>query len=291
MCLAASALPAPVIASNVPRLSASEKVAEAIRRAARSMPGKAGAKLQSLLSPEALAMVAGVIVVWVASHAVGVGEAVDVLLLATGLIFVGREAVDAIGHLIDFGRLSLGAQTEADLDSAGQHLAIAVSIIGINTVIVLLTRGGIKAHRGRYKPSIKGDPALPPGEGWTNKYGDVRYSAAGSAQEQALVRYHEQVHSFFSPKLMKFREQRANMGMAAYEKSAFLRYLEEALAESYAQLRVNGIKGLPAGIRFPIANGYVTLRAVATEAAVGLAFGTVTVGGIVYAVYVESAQP
>jgi hypothetical protein len=287
MCLAASPLPGPVIASNVARLGASEKLAEAIRRAARSVPGEAGAKLQALLSPETLAILAAVLAVWVGSHAVGVGEAVDVLLLATGLIFVGREAVDAVGHLIDFGRLALGAQTEADLESSGQHLAAAISIIGINAVLVLLTRGGIKAYRGRYKPSVKGDPALPPGEGWTNKYGDVRYSTAGSAQDQALVRYHEQVHSFFSPKLMKFRELRADVSMAAYEKSAFLRYLEEALAESYAQLRVNGIKGLPAGIRFPISNGYVTLRAVTTEAAVGLAFGTVTVGGIVYAVSLE----
>jgi hypothetical protein len=78
--------------------------------------------------------------------------------------------------------------------------------------------------------------------------------------------------------------------MAAYEKSAFLRYLEEALAESYAQLRVNGIKGLPAGIRFPIANGYVTLRAVTTEAAMGTAFGTIVVGGITYLVYLETGE-
>ena len=75
--------------------------------------------------------------------------------------------------------------------------------------------------------------------------------------------------------------------MTAYQKSSFLKYLEEALAESYAQMRVNGLKGLPAGIRFPIANGYVTLRAVLTEAAAGAAFGTISVGGIVFAVDFE----
>jgi len=111
----------------------------------------------------------------------------------------------------------------------------------------------------------------------------VRYSTKGSAADQALARYHESVHSVLSPKLMRFRQFRANLGMAAYERSAFLRYLEEALAESYAQLRVNGIQGLPTGIRFPIANGYVTLSAVLAEAAIG----TVVIGGITYYVYLE----
>lgn len=83
---------------------------------------------------------------------------------------------------------------------------------------------------------------------------------------------------------MKLREFRAELRITAYKKSALLRYIEEALAESYAQLRVNGINGLPAGIRFPIANGYVTLRAVAKEAAIGTAVGTVAAGGITYAV-------
>jgi hypothetical protein len=193
-------------------------------------------------------------------------------------------------HLIDFGRIALSAQTEADLDRAGQHLATAIAIIGINAVIIFLTKGAAKAVRGRYRPTVTGDPALAPGEGWTNKYGDIRYSTAGTTEDQALVLYHEKVHSALSPKLMLFRELRADLGMTAYQKSAFLRYLEEALAESYAQLRVNGIKGLPAGIRFPIANGYVTLRAVTTEAAIGAALGTIVVGGLRYLVYVETGE-
>ena len=70
--------------------------------------------------------------------------------------------------------------------------------------------------------------------------------------------------------------------MAAYEKSALLRYTEEALAETYAQMRVNGAKGILTGLRFPIANGYVTLSRAAAEGAIG----TIIVGGITYWVYV-----
>ena len=45
----------------------------------------------------------------------------------------------------------------------------------------------------------------------------------------------------------RLRELRANVGMAAYEKSALCKYIEEALAESYAQVKVNGIRALPGG--------------------------------------------
>ena len=73
--------------------------------------------------------------------------------------------------------------------------------------------------------------------------------------------------------------------MAAYERSPLLRYLEEVLAETYAQLRVNGIRGMPAGIRFPIENGYVTLTAVLNEAAIG----TIAVGNVTYYVVLDLA--
>lgn len=57
------------------------------------------------------------------------------------------------------------------------------------------------------------------------------------------------------------------------------------MAESYAQMRVTGLSGLPDGIRFPIANGYVRLDRVVKEAAVG----TLAVGGITYGVYVVTS--
>lgn len=130
------------------------------------------------------------------------------------------------------------------------------------------------------------DPSLPPGTGSTDKFGNITYSSAGTQTEQALARYHEQVHSFLSPRLKAAREFRADLMMSGYNRSAFLRYLEEALAETYGQLRVHGIRNLPNGIRFPIENGYVTLKAVVTEASIG----TVTYGGITYGVYVWVSQ-
>jgi hypothetical protein len=134
---------------------------------------------------------------------------------------------------------------------------------------------------------ITGDPNLPAGYGATNKYGDIVYSTQGSANDQALALAHERLHSYLSPKLMPLRGVRADVRMAAYKHSELVRYLEEALAESYAQVKVTGISGLPTGIRFPVANGYVRLDRVVKESAVG----TLAVGGLTYGVYVvtESA--
>jgi len=72
----------------------------------------------------------------------------------------------------------------------------------------------------------------------------------------------------------------AALRKAAYKKSHLYKYLEEALAETNAQLRVYGLRGLPDAIRFPVREGYVTLTRVRAEAAAG----AIIVGGIAYKV-------
>ena len=77
--------------------------------------------------------------------------------------------------------------------------------------------------------------------------------------EQALVRAHEVVHRFLTPRFGLLRAFRVRLSMSGYLRSALLQYLEEALAETVAQLRVNGTAGALQGLRFPVANGYVTI--------------------------------
>ena len=45
--------------------------------------------------------------------------------------------------------------------------------------------------------------------------------------------------------------------MASYAHSSLWRAVEEALAETVAQVGVNGLRKMMVGIRFPVANGYV----------------------------------
>jgi hypothetical protein len=124
------------------------------------------------------------------------------------------------------------------------------------------------------------------GKGSTDKFGNITYSTLGSQTEQDLVRFHEQVHSFLSPKFTPLRNLRADIGIWGYNRIHLLQYLEEAMAESYAQLRVVGLRGLPDGIAFPITRGYVTIGRLATEAAIG----TVAVGGVTYYVSVALTE-
>lgn len=136
----------------------------------------------------------------------------------------------------------------------------------------------------QHKPTFKATRDLAAGEGTTDKYGNVEISRLGTAKDRALATAHESVHSALSPKAMNgLREFRADLRMTLYEKSSLCCYLEEALAESYAQVKVNGITSLPVGLTFPIREGYVELLPTLKEGAIG----TIVYGGIAYGVYVS----
>lgn len=121
---------------------------------------------------------------------------------------------------------------------------------------------GVKATRESMfrQPKTLGSSMLGRGEGVTTKFGKIRYSTRGTQTEQELALYHEKVHQFLTPKLKVLLRRRAEWRIKGYAKSQFLRYVEEALAETYAQLRVNGLKGLPDGIMFPLDNTFYRSR-------------------------------
>ncbi len=138
-----------------------------------------------------------------------------------------------------------------------------------------------------HTPTVKGDPTKQAGHGGTNRYGDYWYSTQGTVTEQNLAKYHEQVHSILSPKLLAFREFRASVRMTLYQKSYIMRGLEEALAETVAQLRVRGLRGLPSGLVFPITNGYLSVSTLGQAAQLGgeIVLGSIVVAGYTYTVH------
>jgi hypothetical protein len=146
-----------------------------------------------------------------------------------------------------------------------------------------LVKVGPDPEAGRIwsRPGIKTDPALSAGEGSTSPFGEVRLSPHGTPNEQALVRAHEMVHRFLTPRFGVLRTFRVRLAMSGYLRSVLLKYLEEAMAETVAQLRVNGFAGLLTGVRFPVANGYLTISELATE---GVAIGTITAGSQLFTV-------
>ena len=276
-------------------LSIQDKIAESLRRSLPLLPAEARHQVELLLSPQSLAIVAGTLMVWAGSHFFGVGEIVDVILLITGFALLGWSVFSGGEELYLFATTAVNARTDADLQKAARHFASAVSILGIAAISAVLLRrsGKVVVERGTpnveglpdigpppplgTKPSITRPFSLPGGAlGETDWWGNIAVTRNQSLTEQRLTLYHEWVHSVLSPRLGPFRRLRAQLRISAYWRSALLRALEEAMAETYAQLKVNGLENVIVGMRFPIDGGYVTVSQLANE---GSAIGSIVVGG------------
>ncbi|WP_419804951.1 hypothetical protein [Terriglobus sp.] len=117
-----------------------------------------------------------------------------------------------------------------------------------------------------YRPSLQNVPPPPaPGTvepftakllvgkwGTTDPYGNITVDIRLPFKDGNMTIDHEMVHRFFAPKFGPFRHLRARVAMSGYNRSAMLRYLEEAIAECNAQIRAEGIRGIVAGLRFPL---------------------------------------
>lgn len=287
-------------------MSDTDKIGEAIRRALPHIPSDARAIVSFLLQPQTLTIIAGTLVVWAGSHAFGVGEIVDIVLLGVGVVALGFAIFEGADELYNFAVDALGARSDADLERAGQHFARAVTLLGVSTLQAILLRGQGRAIIGRGRPQIYPRPRVgsppPAGNqlrlsrpaqiaggslGETTAYGVIQVARNQSLSEQRLTLFHELIHRYFSPRIGPFRQLRAEINMSAYSRSALLRYLEEALAEGYAQLRVHGLANALGAVKFPLQGGYVTVSQIATE---GLAIGTIILGGTLFHVSISLGQ-
>ncbi len=109
------------------------------------LPGAMGQELRAMLSPEAIGMLVGVLVLWAGSHSIGVGFVIDFVagfLLALGVVMTGAELVRATGHFIDFINTTVNAKNPADFDRAAGFLAQFISAVGVGVFMALLTRRG-----------------------------------------------------------------------------------------------------------------------------------------------------
>jgi hypothetical protein len=302
---------------NVATMTVTDRLAEVLERSKKNFGPEARQAIDSLLSPTNLAIMSATLLAWAGSHLFGVGEIVDVLLLVVGAFSIGWSIGDVATDLYDFAKLTLNATSETDLERAAQAFSHAVTLAGITVIMAVLLRRSVKeiqvarganvvdamrprspglpkvgpdpeAGRLWSRPGIASDPSLPAGEGSTSPFGEVKLSPHGTASDQALVRAHEMVHRLLTPRFGVLRTFRVQLRMAGYTRSALLVYVEEALAETVAQLRVNGLSGALQGIKFPVANGYVSVSSVMSE---GAAIGTVSVETQFFTVQFIPASP
>jgi hypothetical protein len=281
-----------------------DKIGEMLRRALPMLAGESRAIVESMIKPESLALLAGTLTVWAGSHFFGVGEIVDVILLGVGAIALGLSVFEGGDALYDFASGAINAHTDADFEQAARYFARAVTLLGISTIQSVLLHGQARAVLVRGRPQIYARPRLeappPAGNqlrvsrpeeilggslGETNAYGVITIARNQSLTEQRLTLFHELVHRYFSPRTGPLRQLRAEISIAAYSRSVILRYLEEALAEGYGQLRVHGLTQALGAYRFPLEGGYVTVSQLVAE---GHAVGTITRGGVLLRVSISS---
>lgn len=300
------------MAENVANWPFEKRLESTFNRALPKLGPEAREQIAALINPTSLAIIAGVLVAWVVSHAFGVGEVIDIVLLVVGAFSLGFAVFTGIDHLYDFASGAYNAQQESDLDRAADHLAKAVAILGIQAVLAVLFRGrpnmragGRTPFRGaprtpglRYRPTVRADPRLGAGNGSTSMWGDIVVSTRGSATDRALVLLHEKVHQFLAPKLYVLRNFRMGGRWDSYTRASLYRYVEEALAETIAQVGVNGMRNFFVGIRFPVGAKYAYLtqgggfdprflgKGVVPEGAALLSQGVVS--GFAYALWVAN---
>lgn len=277
--------------------SDAEKLGEAMRLSLPLLGPGVRRQIEGLLTVEALAVIAAVLVVWIGAHFFGIGFVADAILLIAGIVAIGTVVFEGVDHLYRFADKALTATRTADLALAADHFAKAVTILGVEAVLTLLFRGAPRTFRGqpapigpapaisgrRYRPGLRGTrdpldvgapPRTPPqslvGAGGTTPFGDIYIfrprlsdfppSAAGVVRnETRAAAYHEAVHRALTPKLNVLWRFRVQGRTFSYERSSLSRYLEEALAETVAQVGLAGFRASFRGLSFPMQGDYVTL--------------------------------
>jgi hypothetical protein len=111
-----------------------------IETAMPMMPSKTRDKLAALLTPDTLATLVAILAVWGAAQFVALGEVVDVVLVGVGIVSLGREAIDVARNFVDFAQRTQSARNAADIQRAAESLTKAMSAVGVDVLVILLTR-------------------------------------------------------------------------------------------------------------------------------------------------------
>jgi hypothetical protein len=107
-----------------------DRLLEAAYAALPLMPEEVRNQVANMLTREAMAVIAGVAVVWAGSHFFGVGAVVDVVFAGAAYLAVGWDAFQALRGFADYYQRAVRARTPEDLQAASKLFAQAmISVI------------------------------------------------------------------------------------------------------------------------------------------------------------------
>lgn len=137
--------PAPGIEPEpIYRLSAEQKLRRCILLAADHLPSEARTQLRALASPEAITVLVAMIAISTAAQLAPFGWVADIAGFCLGAYALGSSAFQVSADFRQFSTRLATAQSEADMDAAAVHLARAISVIGVGTLLLWLTKRGAR---------------------------------------------------------------------------------------------------------------------------------------------------
>jgi hypothetical protein len=125
---------------GVPANDMGAKLLDAIERSYKYLPDEVVRRLRALITPESIAIIAGVLAVYAAAHFFGIGFIADVILAGLAVAAIGAAAVDALLKLVEFYGMVRDASTDADKEAAARVFADAVLTIGVDATAAVLMR-------------------------------------------------------------------------------------------------------------------------------------------------------
>lgn len=125
-------------------MSFEHRVADALWRTLPLLPQEVREELIAILSPGAIAVMAGTLAAWIASHSLGVGLIADGVLALAGVAFLGAQFSVAASQLVEATRIIHDARTTDDLDRAAHLLAGFMTQAGVSVFSALLLKVGRK---------------------------------------------------------------------------------------------------------------------------------------------------
>ncbi len=180
-----------------------ERLIEVLRRAIPLLPREMRSSVAALLTGENLAITTFVFAAWGAAHLVGVGQVVDVGLLAFGVLTLGTMAFEAAGLIGQCLEKSATAKRSSDLDAAAALLASAITLLGAALFNALLMKYAARKGTAVRPSSVPNDMpryfALTPEE-WLYQLGYRRMATRVRAGAATALEFFERRQSFASAK-------------------------------------------------------------------------------------------
>src|SRR3712207_3428920 len=75
--------------SEIATWSLQRRLEETLRKALPKLGPEVRGQIEAMINPQALAIVAAVLIAWVVSHAFGLGQIIDILIVGVGAFSIG----------------------------------------------------------------------------------------------------------------------------------------------------------------------------------------------------------